>query len=152
MTEPPLYVCVLNILCLYSSVEVSNVISTAKESRNTRDRYCQISFAMLLNYLLNKCFKNISDWRHGCVLCRCIFWIYSCLFFHFVACVVEQSRFTNCLDRTSLGGNTSIRVWNSLGKLDEWPEVYGMQFSKEKHKIMPLGRSNKFKYEKHLAG
>lgn len=43
-------------------------------------------------------------------------------------------------------------VWNSVGKLDKWPELYGMQFSKEKHNIVPLGRNNKFKYEKHLAG
>lgn len=49
-------------------VEVRNVISTAEESRNTKDRYCQRSSAMLLNCLLNKCFQNISDWRHGCLV------------------------------------------------------------------------------------
>lgn len=110
VTEPPVYVCVWDLLCLCSSVEVRNVISPAKESRNTKDRYCQRSFAMLLNYLLNKCFKNISDWRHGCVLCSCIFWIYFCLFFLSVAWVIEQSRFTDCLDGTNLGGSTSVSV------------------------------------------
>lgn len=66
--------------------------------------------------------------------------------------MIEQSRFTNCLDSTNLGGNTGIRVWNGLDKLDEWPELCGMQFSKEKHKIIHLGSNNKLKYEKQLAG